>query len=120
MVPKLVVALRNGKCEQFQKLRKFTNCEKIVKDFDFNSTPEETEIKETAILDDNYSDSEMPLTARSQGNSLVPVKVMMNSRGQGCDTTLAKTQVGIIITEKKKILQHQRDIRSRNCIVQHF
>ena len=36
--PKLVVAVRRGKCELFQNLKKFTNCEKVLKHKDSSAT----------------------------------------------------------------------------------
>ena len=36
--PKLVVAVRSGRCSHFQNLKKFTNCEKVMMTMDANDT----------------------------------------------------------------------------------
>lgn len=66
MVPRLVVAVKAGKCELFQSsLKKFTNCEKNQTLSNPNLAHEDDEVKdvadlkETAILDDNLSDNEL-------------------------------------------------------------
>lgn len=63
MVPKLVVAVRDSRCEPFLTFKKDTNTEKTTKDqsnIEENKSNSEfqLEIKETAILDDDVPDDE--------------------------------------------------------------
>ena len=69
MVPSLVVAVRNCKCEQFQKLRKFVNCDTAK----YSSLDD---LKENAILDDNLSDHES-----AQANGAIPKNMVLHGRG---------------------------------------
>ena len=61
MVPSLVVATRNGKCEQYQTLRKQVNCEK-------------------AYREDSQEEEE---------GAAVNTKVTINRKNQSCDISVA-------------------------------
>ncbi|KAK2146992.1 hypothetical protein LSH36_575g02033 [Paralvinella palmiformis] len=77
MVPRLVVATKHGKAEQFQKIKKFTNCEKVqhdLKESDLTANG-----KASSVGDGNE-------TATNQSNGHLVTKV--NGQGAGCDTTL--------------------------------
>lgn len=110
-VPTLVVALKAGKCAHFQSLKKLTNCEKenTVKGRDaFQNTTvslnqnansvaakanhlvEDLDIKETAILDDNLSETEADTLSMLSNSERVPMKVVVNGQNGACDTSLAK------------------------------
>lgn len=98
MVPRLVVAVKNGKCEQYQEQKKMTNCDKVVKESLAGCLEEamksrtwsldEADIKETAILDDNISDGEESMLS-ANGH----LKVQLNGGTLGaCGTTLIKPE----------------------------
>lgn len=76
MVPNLVVATRNGKCEQFQRLRKQVNCDKNYRSESSDECPE----------------------GGAAADSGVHTKVIQNTKTKSCDTTV----VDVSENEKKR------------------
>ena len=96
MVPSLVVSNKMGKAEQFQKIRKVTNCEKGAYGKDniametHTKGDNQTEVKDTCNGD--VIDGELPY---SQSNGHLTTRVSINDKGPGIDTTLLSKELGV-------------------------
>ena len=88
MVPSLVVAVKAYKCEQFQSLQKFTNCDKNLDQWH----QDVASLKETPILDDNVSETEdSPLNTNATCcNGSHTTKVVMSAQNGKCDTKVSR------------------------------
>ena len=82
MVPRLVVATKHGKAEQFQRIKKFTNCDKVQ--HDLKESDKLTSDGKTVEISDGTQ------AAGNQSNGHLVTKV--NGQGAGCDTMLLSSK----------------------------
>lgn len=101
MVPRLVVAVRSSRCEQFQNFRKMTNCEKDIIEMSRIAAMsalarkraedgKPLEMHEMLTVDDDNTGSEQEKLA----NSVLPSKT---SKKAACSGKAAEKQVKLFI-----------------------
>lgn len=101
MVPRLVVAVRSSRCEQFQNFRKMTNCEKDIIEMSRivalsalarkrAGDGKQLEMHEMSTVEDASSGSEQEKPA----NSVLPSK---SSKKAACSGKAAEKQVKFFI-----------------------